>query len=281
MSRIAVIGHPIAHSISPAVLGAAFSSAGLEASCELWDVAPDDLEMHAGRLRDADILGALITAPHKEAVLPLLDSIDEAAEAIGAVNAIAKDGDKLVGHNTDVSGFERSLREDAGFDPKGQRIAILGAGGAARAVSYALVQAGASVVLLAGHTPKRLEGIVKQYRPLTRPGTTITWCHWGDGVFMLELPKSALLVNCTPVGTKGTESEGASPLDPQFLPSSIVLDLVYNPPETQLLKDAKAKGARTVSGLGMLLYQAADAFRLWTRKDPDLAAMRTAAEAAL
>ena len=281
MSRIAVIGHPIAHSISPAVLGAAFSSAGLEASCELWDVAPDDLEMHAGRLRDADILGALITAPHKEAVLPLLDRIDEAAEAIGAVNAIARDGDKLVGYNTDVSGFERSLREDAGFDPKRRQIAILGAGGAARAVSYALVQAGASIVLLAGHSPRRLEGVVKENRPRTGPGMTITWTHWMDGVFMQELPKVELFVNCTPVGTKGTESEGTSPIDPQFLPSSIVIDLIYNPPETQLLKDAKAKGAKTVSGLGMLLYQAAGAFRLWTKKDADLAAMRKAAEAAL
>lgn len=282
MSRIAIIGQPVAHSISPAVFGAAFASAGIEGTCELWDVSPDDLEMHAGRLRDADILGASVTAPHKEAIMPLLDSVDETAQEIGAVNTVAKDGDKLVGYNTDASGFMRALRQDGGFDPKQQYIGILGAGGAARAVSYALVQAGASIVLLAGHSPRRLEGIVKENRPRTRPGSTISWTHWMDGVFMQELPKVALLVNCTPVGTKGTESEGTSPIDPQFLPSTgLVFDLVYNPPETQLLKDAKSKGARTLGGLPMLVYQAADAFRLWTKKDADLAAMRSAAEAAV
>jgi shikimate dehydrogenase len=282
MDRIAIIGQPLAHSISPGVIEAAFSSAGIEARCELWDVSPDALEMHASRLRDADVLGALITAPHKEAIIPLLDSVDETAQEIGAVNVIAKDGDKLAGYNTDASGFMRALREDAGVDPKQKYVGVLGAGGAARAVSYSLVQAGASIVMLAGHTPKQLEGIVKENRPRTRPGVTISWTHWMDGVFMQELPKVDVLINCTPVGTKGTESEGTSPIDAEFLPArGLVFDLVYNPPETQLLKDAKSKGARTVSGLSMLLYQAADAFRLWTKKDADLAAMRSAAEAAL
>jgi shikimate dehydrogenase len=282
MSRIAVIGHPLAHSISPAVLGAAASSAGVDLAVELWDVAPDDLEMHAGRLRDSDVLGASVTAPYKEAILPLLDSVDETAQEIGAVNAIAKDGDKLVGHNTDRSGFERALREDGGLDPAGKHTALFGAGGAARAVAYALVRAGASVVLLAGHSPKRLEGITKENRPRTRAGVTITWAHWMDGVFMTELPRADLLVNCTPAGTKGSESEHEPLVDPQYLPASgLVFDLVYNPRETRLLKDAKAKGARTLGGLPMLVYQAADAFRLWTAKDADLAAMRKAAEEAL
>ena len=282
MSRIAVIGHPLAHSISPAVFAAAFASTGVEGSCELWDIAPDDLEMHVGRLRDADILGASVTAPHKEAIIPLLDSVDETAQEIGAVNAVSRDGDRLTGHNTDITGFERALREDGAFDPKGLRCTIIGAGGAARAVAYSLVRAQASVVQLAGHSPRRLEGITKENRPRTKPGTTITWCHWMDGVFMLELPRSDLLINCTPAGTKGTDSETEPLIDPQFVPSSgLVFDLVYNPPETRLLKDARANGARTLSGLPMLVYQAADAFRLFTKKDADVAAMRTAAEAAL
>ena len=282
MSRIAIIGQPVAHSISPAVYGAAFASAGIESTCELWDVSPEDLEMHAGRLRDADILGASVTAPHKEAIVSLLDSVDETAQEIGAVNVIAKDGDKLIGYNTDAPGFMRALREDGGVDPKQKYIGVLGAGGAARAVSYSLVQAGASIVMLAGRSPKRLEGIVKENRPRTRPGITITWSYWMDGLFMQELPKVDVLINCTPAGTKGTETEGTSPIDPQFLPANgLVFDLVYNPPETQLLKDAKSKGARTLGGLPMLVYQAADAFRLWTRQDADLASMRSAAESAL
>lgn len=282
MSRIAIIGHPLAHSISPAVYAAAFASAGVEGSTELWDAAPDDLEMHVGRLRDADVLGASVTAPYKEAIVPLLDGLDESAEQTGAVNAVSRDGERLTGHNTDVAGFERALREDGGFDPARRHCTIIGAGGAARAVAYALVRAQASVVLLAGHSPKRLEGVTKENRPRTQPGTLITWCHWMDGVFQLELPRSDLLVNCTPAGTKGSESEGEPLIDPKYLPADgLVFDLVYNPPETRLLRDAKAKGARTLSGLPMLVYQAAESFRLFTKKDADVAAMRAAAEAAL
>lgn len=282
MKRAGVIGHPLGHSISPAIFQAAFDGAGVEGSYEAWPTTPDQLEGRINALRGDDMLGANVTVPHKEAVIELLDRLDEGAERIGAVNTIvARDGE-LVGYNTDVGGFARALRDDAKFDPKGKRTAILGAGGAARAVAYALVQAGAGIVLLTGRSPKRLEGVTKENRPRTRAGVTITWCHWMDGEFMIELPSADLLVNCTPAGTKGTEAADEPLVDAQYLPASgLVFDLVYNPPQTRLLKDAAARGARTLGGLPMLVYQAADAFRLWTGKDPDLAAMRKAAEAAL
>ncbi len=278
MKRAGVIGHPLGHSISPAIFQAAFDAAGVDARYEAWDTPPEELEARVGELRADDVLGANVTVPHKEAVIPLLDRLDEGAERIGAVNTIANDAGQLVGYNTDVAGFARALREDAKFDPKGKRAGVLGAGGAARAVSSVLVEGGASIVLLTGRSPRRLEGVVATFRPLTKAGTTITWCHWLDGTFMTELPRADLLVNCTPVGTKGGPTEGENPMPEEYYPSEgVAFDLVYNPPETPFLRVAKAKGLTPVSGLGMLVYQAAESFRIWTGRDAPVERMLAAA----
>jgi len=268
MKRAGVIGYPLGHSLSPVIFQAAFDAAGIAAQYETWETAPDQLEGRLNALRGDDFLGANVTIPHKEAVVPHLDRLDETAQLIGAVNTIAHEGGGLVGYNTDVAGFARALREDAGFDAKGKRAGIIGAGGAARAVALSLVRSGASIILLTGRTPKRLDKLVVDLRELEGVGTTITWTHWGDGVFMTVLPSCELLVNCTPVGTKGSDTEGHSPIDAQWLPEQgIVFDLVYNPPETPLLKSAKERGLKAVSGLGMLVYQAAESFRLWTGQE--------------
>jgi shikimate dehydrogenase len=189
---------------------------------------------------------------------------------------------QLVGHNTDVSGFARSLKEDAGFDPKQKRTAIVGAGGAARAVALALVEGGATLIYVTGRSVRRIDKLVADLRPLTSPGITLTWCYYMDGVYQRLLPDVDLLVNCTPLGTKASDTNGKSPVDSEYLPANgIVFDLVYNPPETPLLKAAKERGAKTVSGLGMLVYQAADSFRLWTGKDAQVDKMMEAGKAAL
>lgn len=282
MKRAGVIGYPLGHSVSPAVFQAAFEASGMEARYEAWETPPEQLEGRILALRGDDFLGANVTIPHKEAVVPLLDRLDGQAERIGAVNTIAHEAGQLVGYNTDVTGFARALREDAGFDPKGKRTVVLGAGGAARAVALALIEGGASIVLLIGRTPKRLDKVAVDLRGLTAPGTTISWCHWQDGTFMTVLPKADLLVNCTPVGTRGSETEGQSPLADQFLPAGgIVFDLVYNPSETPLLKAARKKGAKAVSGLGMLVYQAAESFRLWTGQEAPVERMLEAGREAL
>lgn len=283
VKRAGVIGYPLTTSLSPAIFQAAFSTAGVEASYEAWPATSDQLEGRINALRGDELLGANVTIPHKEAVMPLLDRLDEVAERAGAVNTIAQQDGDLVGYNTDVSGFDRALREDGGFDPKGKRVAILGAGGAARAVALALVQAQASYVMLTGRRPQRLEGIVRGLRALTAAGTTAMWCSWQDGVFMTFIPKADLLVNCTPVGSRGSDSEGQSPIQAEYLPADggLVFDLVYDPTETALLKDAKKRGAKTVSGLGMLVYQAAESFRIWTGEDAPVTKMLEAGRAAL
>jgi shikimate dehydrogenase len=277
-----VIGHPLSHSVSPAMFGAAFNAAGIDATYEAWPTTAEELEGRLNALRGDDMLGANVTIPHKEAVIPMLDRLDERAEAVGAVNVIANDKGDLVGYNTDAGGFDRSLREDAGFDPKGKRTAIIGAGGVARAVAYALVQGGASIIQLAGRSPRRLEAVAATFRQKTPPGVTISWCHWMDGVFMTVLPNAHLLVNCTPVGLSGSDTDGQSPMPEEFLPANgLVFDVLYNPAETPLMKAATAKGAKAVGGLGMLVYQAAEAFQLWTGQDAPIDAMRKAAEEAV
>ena len=282
MKRAGVIGYPLGHSISPAIFQAAFDASGIEARYEAWETEPDQLEGRLNALRGDDFLGANVTIPHKQAVLPLLDRLDERAERIGAVNTIVHEGGELVGYNTDVAGFDRALREDAGFDPKGKRAAVLGAGGGARAVCLALIEGGASIVLVTGRSPRRLDRLCADLRGLTGTGTTVTWTHWGDGTFMTVVPGADLLVNCTPVGTRGSETEGQSPIDAQWLPASgVVFDLVYNPPETPLLKAAKERGAKAVSGLGMLVYQAAETFRLWTGQEAPVGRMLEAGRQAL
>ena len=261
---------------------AAFEAAGIDATYDAWDTEPDVLEGRVNALRTSEFLGANVTIPHKTAVVPLLDSTSDLAQNIGAVNTIVLDGDNLVGHNTDVAGFARSLREDAGFDAKGKRTMLLGNGGAARAVAMALVEAGASTIFVMGRAPRKIDAMVVGLKKLTPPGTTLSWAYWGDGSYLRALNEADLVVNCTPVGVAGSESQGQSPVDAALIqPRTLVFDLVYNPAETGFAAAAKARGAKAVTGLGMLVYQAAESFKLWTGKEADVGAMRSAAEAAL
>jgi shikimate dehydrogenase len=282
MKRAGVIGHPLGHSLSPAIFQAAIDTAGVEMVYERWETEPEQLEGRLDALRHDDYVGANVTIPYKEAVIPYVDSLAASAERVGAVNAIANREGKLIGYNTDVAGFARALRDDAHFDAKGKRIAIIGAGGAARAVALVAIEANASYVMLSGRSPRRMDKLVADFRKLEGIGTTITWTHWGDGVFMTFFPSADLVVNATPVGTAGSDTNGSSPIDVQWLPGKgVAFDVVYNPPKTAFLQSAKERGLSTVSGLGMLVYQAAESFRLWTGKDADVEKMLTAGRNAL
>jgi shikimate dehydrogenase len=280
--RAGVIGSPLGHTVSPAMFKAAFAAAGIDARYEAWETAPDVLEGRVNSLRGADFLGANVTIPHKQAVVPLLDGTTELATKAGAVNTIVHADGKLIGHNTDVTGFARALREDAGFDAKGKRTMLLGNGGAARAVGLALVEAGAAVIYVVGRQPRKIEQMVLSLKPLTPSGTTISWAYWGDGSYLRSLQEADLVVNCTPIGVAASEGAGQSPLPPDLIEKkTTVFDLVYNPAETPLVLAAKSRGAKAVSGLGMLVYQAAESFKLWTGKDADTKAMFDAARGAL
>jgi shikimate dehydrogenase len=280
--RAGVIGHPIGHTVSPALLEAAFAAAGIDGTYDAWDTPPETLQGRVDSLRGADYLGAHVTIPHKTEIVPMLDGVDDVAKNAGAVNTIVHRDGKLTGYNTDVPGFARSLREDAGFDAKGRRATLLGSGGAARAVALALIDAGASVIYVVARTPRKIDRMVVDLKPLTHTGTTITWAYWGDGSFLRSLAEADLLVNCTPLGTKGGEGNGKPAIDPSLIEKkTTVFDLVYNPAETPLVAAAKSRGAPAISGLGMLVYQAAESFRLWTGAEADTKAMLAAGKKAL
>ncbi len=276
-----VIGHPLKRSLSPVFQQAAFDHLGLDVRYEAWPTSPERLADAVDGLRAADRLGANVTIPHKEAVIPLLDEVDELSGRVGAVNTIVNREGKLHGRNTDVGGFLRALREDGGFDPAGARVLVAGAGGAARAIAVALIDAGASQVTFINRTLSRAGKLVEA---LKREGSGAqlhalpeVYASWAASVLSCRL-----LINCTSVGMAGTQEEKDSPVPTDLIPSSaLVFDLIYRPAKTPLMAAAERRGARVLGGLPMLIYQGAESFRLWTGAEPPLEVMFAAARAAL
>ena len=276
---VGLIGYGLKHSISPQFQQAAFDYLGLDIRYEVWETAKDDLSKMEEGMRDASKLGANVTIPHKEAVLPLLDDVDNDARRIGAVNTIVNRGGKLTGYNTDASGFMRALRDDGAFSPRNKRVVLLGAGGAARAVGFALVDAGARSLIILNRGVERGRALAWD---LKVSDTEVAALSWKDGNTLTALAECDLLVNCTSVGMKDSASEGRSPLGIGLIPKrALVYDVVYNPLETPLLAAARKAGARTLGGLPMLVYQGAASFELWTGKSAPIDIMMRVAKRAL
>lgn len=274
--QLGILGYPLSHSISPAFQQAALDCLGIDAQYHSWPTAPDNLQDKVEQLRNAKVLGANVTIPHKEAVIPLLDEIDEMAAAIGGVNTIINNNGRLKGYNTDATGFMRGLREDGAYDPVGSRVVVIGAGGAARAVTYALAGAGPSSLTIINRTLERAQRLAEELRTSFKDVALEA-----SGQLEEELEYD-LMVNCTSIGTKHSETEGMMPVaEPLIRPGVLVYDLVYNPSETLLIKAAKRRGAKTLGGLPMLIYQGAEAFRLWTDKEAPVQVMFEAARKAL
>jgi len=253
-----IIGWPVNRSLSPRIHQAAFEALGLDWTYIAIGVRPGAAAEGIGLLRTLGVDGANVTMPHKEAVCGLLDRLEEEAAAIGAVNTIARDGDALVGHNTDGLGFLRFLAHDAGFDARDRDVTVLGAGGAARAVVRALAGAGARVTVCA-RRPERaalVAGVAEG----------VATAEWGVQV------AADLVVNATPV---------REALPVRFAPEMLAVDMIYQAPETSFVSQARSAGARAFDGLGMLVHQAALSFALWTGVDAPIEIMRAAAESAL
>jgi shikimate dehydrogenase len=282
MKLLSIVGYPIAHSLSPAMYNAAFPVIGLDAHFEKWKTSPGDLPKSIEQLRGSQMLGMCVTVPHKRAVMSLVNAVDPAAAAIGAVNCLVKsDGDKLTGFNTDKYGFIRSLRE-AHVEPSDKRVIVLGTGGAAHAVGYGLAEAGASEIVFAGRTPQNLADAAAHLRSTAPASTRVTELPWDDQSLSQACESADLIVNCTPVGMRHTGTEDVSPIQAACLRSGLVVcDTVYTPAETKLLRLARQAGATPIPGLEMLIYQAAECLRLWTGKDAPVDIMRQAARDAL
>jgi len=251
--RAFIVGHPVAQSRSPLIHGHWLRELGLAGSYEKIAVRPEDLAGFVRGMRDAGFVGGNVTVPHKAGVMALADDVDDAARAIGAANTLWLEDGRLMAGNTDVTGFLANLDEEApGWDRRGGNAVVLGAGGAARAVIYGLLQRGFAVDI-ANRTRGRGEALAAEY-----PSGVRAW-SWDD----LARPSSAaaLLVNTTSLGMEGQPPLG---VDLRVLHrDALVADIVYSPLETPLLRDAGAWGHRTVGGLGMLLHQAVPGFERW------------------
>ena len=276
-ARVGIIGYPLRHSLSPAFQQAAFDHYGMDVRFHTWETPPDRLARMVDELRAPDALGANVTVPHKEAVIPLLDKTADSARSVGAVNTVVNRNGVLEGHNTDTTGFLRALKEEGAFDPAGKRVLLLGAGGAARAVAQVLASQGVASLTVANRTLERAQGIVMGLPANRRlEAAPLTTEAMGDG------DRWDLIVNCTTLGMRHGPGEDESPLLPGAISAdTLVYDLVYNPRETPLLGEARKAGARTLGGLPMLVYQGAEAFTLWTGREAPLPVMLQAAEEAL
>ena len=263
-----LLGHPVEHSISPTIHDAAFEALGLPGIYLPFDVGPHELSMVFERAKNLRLRGVNVTIPYKESVLDLLDEVDPVAEAVGAVNTVRFEDGHASGHNTDVIGFEQSLRIQ-GVTVAGRRALVLGSGGAARAITHALLRAGADVSLW-NRTRGNAEALAR---------------HFGGQPSVVGFEEVAssrydLVVNATPLGMAGFPAQSPIP-SAVWDHAKVALDLVYNPPDTQFLREARSHGAVGVSGLNMLVLQAARAFELFTGKPAPLDAMARAAKGAL
>jgi len=272
--RVVLIGHPVAHSLSGAMQGAAFDHAGIDATYELWDRTPIALADAIAELRTDDFLGANVTIPHKERVVPQVDRLTEEAHATGAVNTITKEGRKLVGHNTDVPGFKVALDALVGRQKMPRHAIVLGAGGGARAVVHSLVREGFQRIVVFNRHLHRAESLVKHFSR-SAAHMELRAMPWHESIIESELAKTKVLVNATSIGL----NDDVSPIPGEILtPDLLVLDLIYK--QTRLLRDAASAGAAISDGGTMLLHQGAAAWSLWTGQDAPLEVMQAALEEA-
>jgi shikimate dehydrogenase len=257
----AVLGWPVEHSRSPALHNAAFAAVGLDAVFVALAVPPARLPEAVAGLRALGVLGASITVPHKQAIVPLCDALADSATRVGAVNCLAFDGGRVIGHNTDAAGFVDALRE-AGHEPAGRRAVVLGGGGAARAVVVGLGDAGADVAVVA------------------RRPETVDWAAaqpWTATALAALSPGCELWVDATSMGLHDAPPPAPVPLERS--PGAVVCSLLYHR-DTALVSAARALGLAVVDGAGMLVHQGARAFALWTGRPAPLDAMWRAMRAA-
>ena len=280
---VGLFGHPVDHTLSPAMQNAAFQAAGLSYCYLPFDVHPSVLKEAVRSIFPLGMKGVNLTIPHKQTVIPFLDRLSHDAERIGAVNTIERSGTLLVGHNTDGIGFLKSLHEQQ-VDPGGLRVILVGAGGAALGVALTLAQQNITEMILIVRTTegRTIGGTTQLAARLTAwfPMLRLSLLEMTDRIGLPHLPHfKTLLINATPLGMR----EGDPfPFPPSLMETGwIVADLVYRPFETPLLREAAKRGIKTISGMGMLLHQGAAAFEIWIKENAPVDVMRKALAAAL
>jgi shikimate dehydrogenase len=274
MKRLAVLGHPVSHSRSPAMQNAALEALGLagEWSYEAIDLEPAEFAARARALPEQGFVGVNVTIPHKEAALELADEASEEAEQIGAANTLSFRDRAIHADNTDASGLLAALPGPV----EGRRALVLGAGGSARAAVWALAEEGAPVSVW-NRTPERADRLV---RDLARAGAGTPAEGRLTAVTADQIRANGyeLIVNCTAIGMRDEDPFEQLPLDPGRFDSQVaVVDLVYSGSESRLVREARARGATAVEGVEVLVRQGADSLRIWTGMNPPIDVMREAA----
>ena len=267
-----VIGDPIEHTMSPAMHNVAFKKLGLDWVYLPFRVSKEEVSEAIDGMRALNIRGLNVTIPHKTTVIPFLDKLDPPAEKIGAVNTIGNDAGILTGYNTDASGFLRAMLEK-GVNPEGKNIVVLGAGGAARGISFILAENGAHLVIL-NRRLERAEALARRVSQLVK--NEVKALELKEENLALVLEKADVLVNTTSVGMIPESNETPVPAG-LLKPGLVVFDIVYNPLPTRLLREAEVAGAGTISGIEMLVWQGALAFEKWTGEKAPVDLMRAVA----
>jgi shikimate dehydrogenase len=269
--QVVLVGHPVSHSLSGELQQAAFDDGGIDARYEPLDVPLMTLGETIELLRGDEYLGANITVPYKERVVSMMDRLTDEAQQTGAVDTITREGSRLVGHNTDVNGFRAALDAIVGRQKMPKQAVIIGAGGGARAAVYVFITSGFQRVIVFNRHLHRAEGLIRHFGR-SAAHMELRAMPWHESVIEAELAKTKVLVNASAVANAGEQSPIPSELLP---PDLLVLDLMYQPRETKLLRDAKAAGAtEQMNGDTMLLHQTAAAFNLWTGRDVSLEFLR-------
>lgn len=272
--RLGLIGYPVSHSLSPRIQQAALTACGLEGDYSLFPVHPDDrqgLKDLLDRVRSGEMIGLNVTIPHKQNVVPFLDELTPTANVIGAVNVIYRRDDKLIGENTDAPGFLVDLKKSLATEPRSRgdsEALILGAGGSARAVVYALANDGWHL-WIAARRPGQAQQLASQFENANAVELNFQ---------TFERSNIRLIVNTTPIGMTPNVDQSPLPENVILSKDTRIYDLVYNPRETKLVREARAQGLSATTGLGMLIEQAALGFQLWTGYEPPIEIMRSSIE---
>jgi shikimate dehydrogenase len=267
---VILLGNPLGHSLSPAMHNHVFETLGMDYCYIPVEVNEENLEKVFWGLTRMNVVGFNVTIPHKIRIMQYLDELDPLAATIGAVNTICVKDGKTKGYNTDGEGFIRSLKEETQISPKGKRFFLLGCGGAARAIAMTLAFQGADKIIICNRTSEKAQALAFEINEKIRDCAEVAeHAATSQAEF---LSNCDVLINSTNLGMH--PKEDVLPIDESLLmPHLTVADIVYNPLTTRLLKSAKAKGCAVVPGLGMLIYQGAAAFKLWTGVEPIISEM--------
>ncbi len=257
-----IIGYPLSHTLSPSMHNFIYQKLGIDVEYKKWEISPNNLKSHIEKINNENFIGANITVPYKEKIVSLLDEIRNEAKFTGAVNTIVKNNNKLIGYNTDVYGIEQTLDIKLKNDVINNAV-IFGAGGAAKAAFFVLLQRGLNNLTIVNRTKSNALKMISKFNNVNYDQTIITLNEKSQ--IKSACLSADLIINTTILGMKGSGYEDISPIDSTFIDSnSVIFDMVYNPTKTQLIKIALERNANIIEGLNMLVYQAIKSIELWT-----------------